>query len=310
MWPDGQTGSFARDGARTRTVVCVSTLTDDDLVLEPVSGSEERLTGWTVVLAGEPAGTIALRGEDGKTASVRWNIGTDDRATWHGARALRLVLEHAFETLGYSRVEARVPVDRMNDIRAGSIGGMRREGIVRGADGDHDRVLLARLADDPPATSREGFIALLNAGLPTKRIIAQGRLRDERGRVLLCRLTYKREWDLPGGVVEVGEAPAAGLVRELSEELGVTVEVGELLTVNWLPAWRGWDDACVFLFDLGQVDASYVESMRLQATEIVGVEWCDTDAVREHATAAATELLAAVDAGNLPSYREAPRAPE
>ena len=288
----------------------MTTLTDDDLVLEPASGSEDGLTGWTVVLAGEPVGTIALRGEDGTTASVRWNLGNDDQSTWHGARALRLVMDHAFEGLGFTRVEARVPVDRMNDIRAGSIGGMRREGIVRGANGDPDRALLGRLADDPPATSREGFIALLNAGLPTKRVIAQGRLRDERGRVLLCRLTYKNEWDLPGGVVEVGEAPAAGLVRELQEELGVTVDVGELLTVNWLPAWRGWDDACVFLFDLGQVDASYVDSMHLQATEIVGVEWCDDAAVREHAAAAATELLAAVDAGDLPAYREAPRAPE
>ena len=288
----------------------MTTLTDDDLVLEPVSRSEDQLIGWTVEVAGEQIGSIALRAEDGNTASVRWNTGNDDQATWRGARALRLVLDHAFDGLGYTRVEARVPVDRMNDIRAGSIGGLRREGILRGAGDDPDRALLARLAGDPPATSREGFIALLNAGLPTKRVIAQGRLRDEQGRVLLCRLTYKREWDLPGGVVEVGEAPAAGLVRELSEELGVTVEVGELLTVNWLPAWRGWDDACVFLFDLGQVDASYTDSMQLQATEIVGVEWCDVDAIREHGAAAAIELLAAVDAGDLPTYREAPLAPE
>ena len=203
-----------------------------------------------------------------------------------------------------------IPVDRIDDIRAGSIGGMRREGIVRGAGDDPDRALLARLAGDPPATSREGFIALLNAGLPTKRVIAQGRLNDEQGRILLCRLTYKNEWDLPGGVVEVGEAPAAGLAREIREELGVTVEVGELLTVNWLPAWRGWDDACIFLFDLGQVDASFTSEMQLQPTEIVGVEWCDADAVREHAAAAAAELLTAVDAGDLPVYREAPKAAE
>ena len=285
------------------------TLTDDDLVLELTPGSEG-LTSWTVTVAGEQVGMIAIRGEDGNTASVRWNTGRGDHATWHGARALRLVVDHAFDELGFTRIEARVPVDRMDDIRAGSIGGLRREGILRGAGDDPDRALLARLAGDPPATSREGFIALLNAGLPTKRIIAQGRLRDEQGRILLCQLTYKREWDLPGGVVEVGEAPAAGLAREIQEELGVTVEVGHLLTVNWLPAWRGWDDACVFLFDLGQVDATFTDEMRLQPTEIVAVEWCDADAVSEHAAAAAAELLTAVDAGDLPVYREAPRAPE
>ncbi len=283
-------------------------LTDDDLVLEPTSDSE--LVGWTVAVGGEQVGTIAIRAEDGNTASVRWNTGSGDQATWTGARALSLVVDHAFGELGYTRIEARIPVDRMDAIRAGSIGGLRREGIVRGAGDDPDRALLARVAGDPPATSREGFIALLNAGLPTKRVIAQGRLRDQDGRVLLCQLTYKREWDLPGGVVEVGEAPAAGLAREIHEELGVTVEVGELLTVNWLPAWRGWDDACIFLFDLGRVDASFTSELRLQPTEIVGVEWCDADAVREHAAAAATELLAAVDAGDLPAYREAPKADE
>lgn len=284
-------------------------LTDDDLVLEPTTGSDG-LTNWSVLVAGERVGMIALRGEDGNTASVRWNTGRGDHATWHGARALRLVLDHAFDELGFTRIEARVPVDRIDDIRAGSIGGLRREGIVRGAGDDPDRALLARLVGDPPATSREGFIALLNAGLPTKRVIAQGRLRDEHGRILLCRLTYKSEWDLPGGVVEVGEAPAAGLAREIREELGVSIEVGDLLTVNWLPAWRGWDDACIFLFDLGQVDASFTGEMQLQPTEIVGVDWCDTDTMREHAAAAALELLTAVDAGDLPVYREAPLAPE
>ncbi|NRQ50105.1 NUDIX hydrolase [Aeromicrobium sp. YC3-14] len=169
---------------------------------------------------------------------------------------------------------------------------------------------MARLVDDPPAHSRDGFIAILNAGLPTKRVISQGLVRDEQGRVLLCELTYKNEWDLPGGVVEVGEAPALGLVRELEEELGITVEVRGLLTVNWLPAWRGWDDACIFLFDLGVVDSSITEGMTLQPTEIKSVRWCDPDTIRERGAAAAIELLEAVETGGLPSYREAPKAAE
>jgi len=72
-----------------------------------------------------------------------------------------------------------------------------------------------------------------------------------------------------------------------------------------LPAWRGWDDACVFLFDLGVVDGSYTESMTLQPTEIAGVEWCDEGTINAKATTAARELLAAVRDGRLEPYREA-----
>jgi 8-oxo-dGTP pyrophosphatase MutT (NUDIX family) len=283
------------------------TLRDDDLALESTSGSAE-FTGFAIVLDQERVGTVALRREDAVTASIRWSSRLETSS--EVGRALRLAIGHAFEELGFGRVEVRLPVDHAGDVRAASIGGMRREGVVRMPGAGADQVLMARLADDPPAVSRDGFIAILNAGLPTKRVISQGLVRDERGRVLLCELTYKNEWDLPGGVIEVGEAPGIGLVRELHEELGITVEVRDLVTVNWLPAWRGWDDACIFLFDLGTIDSSVTASMTLQPSEIKAVHWCDPAEVRDRATAAAIELLEAIEAGHVPSYREAPKAAE
>lgn len=283
------------------------TLRDGDLVLEPTSGSEEFI-GFAVQHDGGRVGTLAFRRESARTLSVRWNVGGQSLGTV--VRALGLAVPHAFDALGATRLEARIPVDRTDDIRAASISGLRREGILRTPGNEPDRVLLARIADDPPPMSRDGFIAILNAGLPTKRVISQGLLRDEHRRVLLCELTYKNEWDLPGGVIEVGEAPAPGLVRELREELDVTVDVQGLLTVNWLPAWRGWDDACTFVFDLGTVDSSsYVEQMTLQPTEIKAVHWCDPATVRKHATAATVVLLESLEAGNANPYREAPPSP-
>lgn len=283
------------------------TLRDDDLTLEPTSGSDE-FNGFAIVLADERVGTVALKREASDIASIRWNSRLDQPFVI--ARALRLAIDHAFAELGIGRVEVRLSVDDTSEIRAASVGGLRREGVVRMPGDSADQVLMARLIGDAPANSREGFISILNAGLPTKRVISQGLLRDEHGRVLLCELTYKREWDLPGGVIEVGEPPALGLVRELQEELGITVEVRGLITVNWLPAWRGWDDACIFLFDLGVVDSQVTEAMSLQPSEIKSVNWCDAATVRDHAAAAAIELLEAVDAGGLPTYREAPKAAE
>jgi 8-oxo-dGTP diphosphatase len=50
----------------------------------------------------------------------------------------------------------------------------------------------------------------------------------DAGTVLLCRRSAKRQWypnvwDLPGGHIETGETARVALVRELDEELGISI---------------------------------------------------------------------------------------
>ena len=50
-------------------------------------------------------------------------------------------------------------------------------------------------------------------------------IEREDGRWLFVLPVYRKGWTLPGGLVDKGEHPATTVVREMKEELGITVEV-------------------------------------------------------------------------------------
>lgn len=150
--------------------------------------------------------------------------------------------------------------------------------------------------------SRRSHIDFLNAKLPRKRNIAQGLLRNEDGEILLCELTYKAEWDLPGGVVDPKESPAACVVREISEELGVSLGIERLLAVNWLPPWRGWDDAVLFLYGLGTVPRSFTDDLTLLPREIKAVHWVAPDALGDHVAPYTARMVEQILEGEGPAH--------
>ncbi len=254
-----------------------------------------RTVSFVVERAGEVAGSVEVKRMPDDVGALSWTLYAGHRGLGTARTAVRLLVGYCFGELGLARVQAYVEPDNVASLRLASRAGLRREGVVRGrqviAGERRDFVLLARLATDPAPDDPQGFRALLNAGLPTKRVIAQGLLRDRNGRVLMCELNYKRDWDLPGGVVEPGESPHDAVGREVAEELGVALTPLRLLAVDWLPPWAGWDDACLFLFDLGTVAADLVEQMVFEPREIAAVHWCSESEVAAHGRAATSKRI-------------------
>jgi len=70
------------------------------------------------------------------------------------------------------------------------------------------------------------------------RVAAYALCLDDAGRILLTRLSPGEikpgQWTLPGGGIDFGEAPAVAVLRELTEETGLT---GEVLSLAEVESW-------------------------------------------------------------------------
>ncbi len=54
---------------------------------------------------------------------------------------------------------------------------------------------------------------------------------EHGGQVLFLRQPHRRGWSLPGGLVNRHETAAQAVIREVREELGLHIEVGQAFTV-------------------------------------------------------------------------------
>lgn len=97
--------------------------------------------------------------------------------------------------------------------------------------------------------------------------VAAAFITDAGGRVLLVKPASRDEWGFVGGWVDRGESPHQGCVREIEEEIGLVLQVGDLLVLDWL-AETGYvaEPLTFYLFDGGVIEDP--DSIRPRAGEI------------------------------------------
>lgn len=101
--------------------------------------------------------------------------------------------------------------------------------------------------------------------------------RDAEGRLLLVEPNYRDTWILPGGTVESddGESPRQAARRETAEEIGLDIEPGPLLLIDWVRR-KDRPPLVFYLYDGGVLDADRLAAIRLQEEELLSwrlVHW-------------------------------------
>ncbi|MFJ9847947.1 NUDIX domain-containing protein [Streptomyces sp. NPDC101150] len=119
------------------------------------------------------------------------------------------------------------------------------------------------------------------AGLPRVLSGAGALFRDAEGRILLVEPNYRDTWILPGGTIESdsGESPRQAARRETAEEIGLDVELGALLAVDWVRG-AGRPPLVSYLFDGGVLDEDGLAAIRLQEEELLSwrlVHWDEAE---------------------------------
>jgi len=129
---------------------------------------------------------------------------------------------------------------------------------------------------------------------PLHSVSVAGVVVREDGRLLAIRRADNGTWELPGGVLELSEAPETGVAREVFEETGIHVEVDELTGV-----YKNTTRGIVALVFRCKPSGG----MERTSSESTAVAWLTPDEVAEcMAEVFAIRLLDALD-GNGPHVR-------
>lgn len=113
--------------------------------------------------------------------------------------------------------------------------------------------------------------------LPAKRMAAGALIFNAEQHLLIVKPTYRDHWLIPGGAVEADESPRAACRREVSEELGLDLPIGDLLCLEYCSALPDRTESLQFVFAGGTLTIGQVRRIRLPAAELSAYQFCPPD---------------------------------
>jgi 8-oxo-dGTP diphosphatase len=92
-------------------------------------------------------------------------------------------------------------------------------------------------------------------------------LRNSKGEFLIVKQSYKNDWHIAGGMADEHENPRETTIREVKEELGITVPQARAFCVDF--AKTAPYDRILFVFDCGVLDDETIKTIKIDGEETV-----------------------------------------
>ncbi len=121
-------------------------------------------------------------------------------------------------------------------------------------------------------------------------------IKNELGEILIVKPTYRPEWLLPGGAIERDESTIEACKRECLEELGLNINIGELLCFEYRKANSGGVETTRFIFRGGII--TNVATINLPPKELERFAFVEAEVAGAKVDLATSARLRFIESGS------------
>jgi len=113
--------------------------------------------------------------------------------------------------------------------------------------------------------------------LPKKRMAAGALILNDRDEILIVKPKYKDYWSIAGGVIEKDESPRSACIREVEEELGLSLNECKMLGVDYTTDVPEKGESLQFIFYGGKLSVEEIGKIQVNANELEEYKFVSID---------------------------------